>query len=127
MTRNRNRVLSIFISIMLIMSMVLSCVPVANAKSTDILSSGGQEIGIYGDVDMNGEINIRDVTRIQKYAAHYIQFTDAQFILADVNQNGRVDVQDVTIAMAKAQMSLNLAQTVIDRLLTGWSEIQTSR
>ena len=38
-----------------------------------------------------------------------------------------VDVQDVTIAMAKAQMSLNLAQTVINRLLTGWNEIQTSR
>lgn len=38
-----------------------------------------------------------------------------------------VDVHDVATAMAKAQMSLNLAQTVIDRLLTGWSEIQTSR
>jgi len=38
-----------------------------------------------------------------------------------------VDVHDVTTAMAKAQMSLNLAQTVIDRLLTGWQEIQTTR
>lgn len=38
-----------------------------------------------------------------------------------------VDIHDVTTAMAKAQMSLNLAQTVIDRLLTGWSELQTTR
>lgn len=38
-----------------------------------------------------------------------------------------VDVHDVTTAMAKAQMSLSLAQTVIDRILTGWSEIQTTR
>jgi len=38
-----------------------------------------------------------------------------------------VDIHDVTTAMAKAQMSLNLAQTVIDRLLTAWSEIQTTR
>ena len=38
-----------------------------------------------------------------------------------------VDIHDVTTAMAKAQMSLSLAQTVIDRLLTGWSEIQTTR
>lgn len=38
-----------------------------------------------------------------------------------------VDVHDVTTAMAKAQMSLTLAQTVIDRILTGWSEIQTTR
>jgi flagellar hook-basal body complex protein FliE len=38
-----------------------------------------------------------------------------------------VDIHDVTTAMAKAQMSLNLAQTVIDRLTTAWNEIQTTR
>lgn len=38
-----------------------------------------------------------------------------------------VDVHDVTIAMSKARMSLNLAQTVIDRLVTGWNEISTTR
>ncbi len=38
-----------------------------------------------------------------------------------------VNVSDVTIAMAKARMSLNLAQTVIDRLVSGWNEITTTR
>ena len=38
-----------------------------------------------------------------------------------------VDVHDVTIAMSKAQMSLNLAQTVIDRIVTSWNEISTTR
>ena len=38
-----------------------------------------------------------------------------------------VDIQDVTVAMAKARMSLNLAQTVIDRIVTGWNEITTTR
>lgn len=38
-----------------------------------------------------------------------------------------VDVHDVTIAMSKARMSLNLAQSVIDRLVTGWNEISTTR
>lgn len=38
-----------------------------------------------------------------------------------------VDLHDVTIAMSKARMSLNLAQTVIDRLVSGWSEITTTR
>ncbi len=38
-----------------------------------------------------------------------------------------VDIHDVTTAMAKAQMSLSIAQTVIDRLTTGWSEITTMR
>lgn len=38
-----------------------------------------------------------------------------------------VDLHDVTIAMSKARMSLNLAQSVIDRLVQGWSEITTTR
>lgn len=38
-----------------------------------------------------------------------------------------VDVHDVTIAMSKARSSLNLAQTVIDRLITSWNEISTTR
>ena len=38
-----------------------------------------------------------------------------------------VDVHDVTIAMQKARMSLNLAQTVIDRIVTNWNEITTTR
>ena len=38
-----------------------------------------------------------------------------------------VDIHDVTTAMAKAQMSLSLAQTVIDRLITGWNELSTNR
>lgn len=38
-----------------------------------------------------------------------------------------VDVHDVTTAMAEASMSLELAQTVIDRVITGWNEITTTR
>ena len=38
-----------------------------------------------------------------------------------------VDIHDVTIAMSKARMSLKLAQTVMDRIITGWNEITTTR
>lgn len=38
-----------------------------------------------------------------------------------------VDIQDVTIAMAKAQMSLNLAQTVLDRLVNAWTDLSQNR
>lgn len=38
-----------------------------------------------------------------------------------------VDIHDVTIAMSKARLSLNLAQSVIDRLIQGWNEITTTR
>ncbi|MCH5292082.1 MAG: flagellar hook-basal body complex protein FliE [Treponema sp.] len=38
-----------------------------------------------------------------------------------------VDIHDVTTAMAKAQMSMNLAHTIITRLVSGWNEISTTR
>lgn len=38
-----------------------------------------------------------------------------------------IDIHDVTIAVSKARMSMNLAQTVIDRLVTSWNEITTTR
>ncbi len=38
-----------------------------------------------------------------------------------------VDIHDVTSAMAKARMSLDLAQTVIQRLVDGWNEISQNR
>lgn len=38
-----------------------------------------------------------------------------------------IDIHDVTIAVSKARMSMNLAQTVIDRLVTSWNEISTTR
>lgn len=38
-----------------------------------------------------------------------------------------IDIHEVTTAMAKAQMSLSLAQTVIDRVVSGWNELSTNR
>lgn len=60
--------------------------------------------------EMNSQQN--DVTRIEQQIE-----TDPE----------SVDIHDVTIAMSKARMSLNLAQNVIDRLVSGWNEITTTR
>ena len=38
-----------------------------------------------------------------------------------------VDVHDVTIAMAEANLSLKIAQSVIDRVIKGWNDITTTR
>ncbi len=38
-----------------------------------------------------------------------------------------VDVHDVTIAMAEANLSLKIAQSVIDRVIKSWNDITTSR
>jgi flagellar hook-basal body complex protein FliE len=40
---------------------------------------------------------------------------------------GSVDVQDVTIAMAEANMSLNLAKTILSRVVTAWKDVINTR
>jgi flagellar hook-basal body complex protein FliE len=42
-----------------------------------------------------------------------------QKVVADPNS---VDAQDVTIAMAEANMSLNLAKTILSRIVTAWKD-----
>jgi flagellar hook-basal body complex protein FliE len=48
----------------------------------------------------------------------------AQKMLTDPDS---VDAHDLTIAQAEASMSLNLARTVLNRLVTGWKEIINAR
>ncbi len=38
-----------------------------------------------------------------------------------------VDPHDVTIAQAQANLSLNIARTVIDRVVRGWKEVTAGR
>jgi len=38
-----------------------------------------------------------------------------------------VDAHDVTIAQAEANLSLNVARTVLDRMVKGWKELINSR
>jgi flagellar hook-basal body complex protein FliE len=47
-----------------------------------------------------------------------------QRVVADPDS---VDAQDVTIAMAEANMSLNLAKTVMSRVVTAWKDIINTR
>jgi len=38
-----------------------------------------------------------------------------------------VDPHDVTIAMAEANLSLNIARTIMDRVVRGWKEVINTR
>ena len=38
-----------------------------------------------------------------------------------------VDVHDITIAMSRANLSLRLAQTVVERVVRGWSDLTSAR
>lgn len=49
-----------------------------------------------GDVNMDGKLNIRDATLIQKYLAKMEDLDDVQLLLADFDANGKVNVKDAT-------------------------------
>ncbi len=53
---------------------------------------------LYGDVNLDGEIDVNDVTCIQMFLAKYENVIDAELgeTLADVSGDGLVDVVDVT-------------------------------
>ena len=52
---------------------------------------------MVGDVDMNGKVDVNDVTLIMKYNVDLINLSSEQAELADVNNDGYVDVLDVTL------------------------------
>ena len=45
---------------------------------------------------MDGKLNIRDATIIQKYLAKISTLTDKQLTLADFDQNTKVNIKDAT-------------------------------
>ena len=49
-----------------------------------------------GDANLDGRIDIRDVTHIQRYQAEYIEFNELEYQMADVDRNGRVKIFDAT-------------------------------
>lgn len=49
-----------------------------------------------GDTNLDGTVNISDVTTVQKYLVLLIQFNDDQVALADFNNSGSVNIKDAT-------------------------------
>ena len=51
---------------------------------------------LYGDADLNGKINVKDATTIQKFAAKMLTLDDVAMVQADVTGDMRVNVKDAT-------------------------------
>lgn len=62
-----------------------------------VLSGSGDSEIMYGDVDGNGVINIKDSTLIQKHIALVETLTDEQLLRADVDHNGAVNITDASL------------------------------
>ena len=50
-----------------------------------------------GDVNCDGDVNIKDATLIQRYAVSLVEFSDKEMKLADVNADGDVNIKDATM------------------------------
>ena len=64
-----------------------------HTKSTDVINIVSCGIG---DVNLDGTINIKDVTAIQRLVAELELLTDDQLALADTNGDGEINISDAT-------------------------------
>ena len=62
------------------------------------IASGADETEDYnfGDVNLDGEVDISDATLLQKYLAKITDLSDIQLELAEVYKDGTVNIADVT-------------------------------
>ncbi|MCI6653504.1 MAG: dockerin type I domain-containing protein, partial [Ruminococcus sp.] len=51
---------------------------------------------IIGDVNGDGQVNIRDASQIQKYILGVVEFDDEQLAVADTNGDGEINIRDAT-------------------------------
>lgn len=60
------------------------------------ITNNKTEAKYLGDVDLNGELNIKDATELQKFLADIISIDDDAMKNADFNQDGKLNILDVT-------------------------------
>ena len=91
------------------------------------LTDSKDKTGLLHTTQKDGKLSFQDYL-LESLDAVSAQQNDVSKIQEQlITDPDSFDVHDVTIAMQKARMSLNLAQTIIDRLVTDWNEITTTR
>ena len=72
---------------------------------------GFNPIGLYGDINNDGKVNVKDVTYLQKHLAGFEDFKivdgSRAFYCADVNGNGNLEITDCTTIMKYAVRAID--------------------
>jgi flagellar hook-basal body complex protein FliE len=89
------------------------------------LAALGDQVGAQGVLDGAGSFEKAMLQALDSVNSDQNQSTDLmQTMITDPES---VDPHDVTIAMAKANLSLNIARTVLSRVVQDWKEIINTR
>lgn len=75
-------------------ALTLSCNK--SSYAYDYASTNNINVIQCGDANLDGKVNIRDATFIQKYSASLIQMSDLELLRAEVNFDGKINVRDAT-------------------------------
>lgn len=60
------------------------------------ITNNTTEAEFLGDVDLNGVVDVRDATALQKYLAEIIELNEEALLNADMNQNRSINITDAT-------------------------------
>ena len=74
---------------------VTATATITSSEDVTETTTGAAEY-MYGDADLNGKINVKDATTIQKYAAKMLTLDEVAKIQADVTGDLKVNVKDAT-------------------------------
>ncbi len=70
---------------------------------------------LKADLNSDGNVDIKDVTTLQLYLAHFNKFTDEQIALSDVTYDNHVDINDGTmIQLYLANFSVGVGQVEVN-------------
>ncbi|WP_405339917.1 dockerin type I repeat-containing protein, partial [Ruminococcus sp.] len=68
----------------------------SDTEYTVTVTPGGEDSNILGDADMDGTVDMIDVTWIQRHIAELITLSENALVLSDVDKDSSVTVLDVT-------------------------------
>ena len=74
----------------------VTTVPIATTESTATTATEPDDIPFYGDADLNGKINVKDATTVQKHTAKMLTLEGLALKQADVTGDGKVNIKDAT-------------------------------
>ena len=75
---------------------MVTCSNYAYEVNTEVIDFTVAADSLLGDINLDGNISINDVTDLQLYLSESTSFTDEQKVLADFNQDGIIDISDAT-------------------------------